>query len=443
MPPFTPDSLDPYLARLEASGHVYVGYSGGLDSTVLLHALCGCIASIKLTAVHVNHQLQPAANSWQEHCRQQCRDWGVSFIARTVEVKIGGGQEEAARDARYQAFIELLGSNDSLLLAHHLDDQVETVLYRLLRGSGPRGLAGIPATRSLGRGRLLRPLLAFSKQQLEQYARQQGLCWVEDSSNLDPAHDRNFIRQKLIPLLRQRWPDCAIRIDRTAAMCRQAESLAVAVADEDLARIGTKPERRGSSIALPGFATLSRERQINLLRRWLAEQGITVPGHRIVDTVLMDLVPARRDAAPLVSWRGGELRRYHGRLFAATNLPVGPCLSGVRLQWDGDSELVLPDGGRLLAETSTGEGLRLPRPGQLEIRFRSGGERCRPVGRSGSNTLKKIFQEYAVEPWLRDRIPLIYSGDKLAAVGDLFVCHGFQVTAGEVGRRPVWRYPVD
>ncbi|MDX2463803.1 MAG: tRNA lysidine(34) synthetase TilS [Porticoccus sp.] len=440
---FDSDYLAPYLPKLREASHCYVGYSGGLDSHVLLHSLVKLLGSESLTAVHINHQLSPNADSWQQHCQVQCEALGVSMLTESVGVEnIGQGIEQAAREARYSVFEKILSRSDLLLLAHHADDQVETVLYRLLRGTGTKGLAGMPMSRSLGAGEILRPLLPFPRVELEVYAVAQGLQWVEDESNQDTTFDRNFLRQKVVPVLAERWPDYASRVTHSAALCAEADQLTEILAAQDLTAVYERPERIGWSVALEPLMALDVARQVNLLRHWAGQHQLPLPGHRIIDSVLHELLPARQDAEPLVSWGGVQLRRYQKHLHL---LPIDfdqlPESLDKELTWDTLSDLVLPDGSELSMTVEQGQGLRVPQNSEVEVRFRGGGERCKPAGRNGSNTLKKLFQEYGLEPWLRNRVPLIYIQNQLAAVGDLWVCEEFSVAESEQGIVLQWSFP--
>jgi tRNA(Ile)-lysidine synthase len=442
---FDSDYLAPHLPKLNEAGHCYVGYSGGLDSHVLLHALVKLLGTASLTAVHINHQLSPNADSWQQHCRLRCNELGVSMLAESVEVtNTGQGIEQAAREARYGVFEKLLNRSDLLLLAHHADDQVETVLYRLLRGTGVKGLAGMPMSRPLGVGEILRPLLPFPRVELEAYAVSQGLQWIEDESNQDTTYDRNFLRQKVVPVLAERWPDYTSKITHSAALCAEADQLTEILAAQDLAAVYERPERIGWSVTLEPFMALDVARQVNLLRHWAGRHQLPLPGHRIIDTVLHELLPARQDAEPLVSWSGVQLRRYQKHLHL---LPMDLDsteefrVPDQSLEWDISSDLILPDGSELTITFEQGVGLKVPEKSEVDVRFRGGGERCKPIGRNGSNTLKKLFQEYGLEPWLRNRVPLIYIRGQLAAVGDLWVCEGFSVSEEEQGVVLQWHFP--
>lgn len=480
MSPFDEQTLAPWLPTLTRAPSLLVGFSGGLDSTVLLHALCRLLSSQKLRAIYVNHGLSPNAATWQAHCEQVCQSLGVALQVEKVTVTVAGkGLEEAAREQRYRAFTKYLGKGGLLLLAHHRDDQVETVLFRLLRGSGPRGLAGMPVRRPLGQGELLRPLLTVGRDELQAWASAEGLTWIEDESNAGTDFDRNFLRLEVLPQLARRWPDLHRRILRSAHDCGASDQLLREVGEEDLQRLGERTERLGWSLPVAELEALSPSRRTNLLRTWLALRGLPTPGHRLLTTVCNDLLPARDDAAPLVrfgegrqeepsgskplrgemahgetfvggvlqgeelqegrlqggGFQGGELRRYSGRLFLLPgHLP--PVAQNTLLRWHPDTPLALPGNFSLTARTTIG-GLRLPASGELEVRFRQGGERCKPVGRAGSRPLKKLLQEQGLEPWLRDRVPLIFVDGELAAVGDLFVCEGF-AEEGE-GMGLVWR----
>ncbi|WP_438951963.1 tRNA lysidine(34) synthetase TilS [Porticoccus sp.] len=438
---YTPDLLAPYLPRLREASHCYVGYSGGLDSHVLLVSLVKLLGADAVSAIHVNHQLSPNAGSWQAHCQQVCDALGVTLNTEQAIVIVNGqGVEDAARTARYQAFEKLLPADGLLLLGHHADDQVETVLYRLLRGSGPRGLAGMPVSRYLGGAELLRPLLSFTRSDLEKYAMAEELLWIEDESNEDVSFDRNFLRHKVIPILAAHWPDYAVRIAHSARLCRDSDLLSDLLAAQDLIAAYEHRERLGWSISLEALLSFDELRQANLLRHWAGRHHLAQPGHKVIDAVLYELLPARVDAEPLVSWAGIQLRRYQRRLYLLPADPDTPDHVPVSLHWDGRGALDLPDKSTLSFRVEQGRGIKLTGVDAFEVRFRNGGERCKPVGRSASNTLKKLFQEYGLEPWLRSRVPLIYRDGILLAVGDLWICDVFQVQPDEQGYTVQWDF---
>ncbi len=436
--------LQAHCLELEGASQVYVAYSGGLDSHVLLHSAVATLGEERVVALHINHQLSEQAGDWAEHCAEVCGSLNVDLQVHVVDVcQQISSTENTAREARYQVFERLLGEGDILLLAHHQDDQAETVLYRLLRNSGPRGLAGIPVTRTVGLGSLRRPLLQLPRSELASYASEHQLSWIEDPSNADLLHDRNYLRHQVTPALAQRWPDFAARIAASASLCQQADVLNNDLAEIDLNTLTEKRERLGWSIDLSGFAALSILRQANVLRYWAGQHCQSPPGYHSVMAVLDSVLPAGQDRTPLVSWPGGEWRRFNGRLFL---LPGGwnkqvpeAC------EWQSQSPLQLADGSTLSASSTSGLGLKLLPGEPLLIKFRRGGERCRPAGRVGSSSLKKLLQEYQLEPWLRDRIPLIYKpsttgekGAELIAVGDLWVCQGFTAEGGDCAYALCW-----
>lgn len=433
-----------WLTQIEAAEQLLVGFSGGLDSTVLLSLLSEVVAPERITGLHIHHGLSMNADRWQQQAAEVCRSLGVCFETESVTItQSGSGLEAAARDARYALFEKRLGKGGLLLLGHHADDQVETVLFRLLRGSGARGLSGIPATRRLGASRLIRPLLKYPKAALQRYAEERQLRWIEDESNQQDQFDRNYLRNQLIPLLAARWPDYSQGVMRTAEQSRQADQLAAAVARADLADLEPRSERGGWSLALPGFEKLEPLRQKNLLRHWPQIQSLPALAQTMIDEILSALLPARDDSEPKVVRSDLQVCRYRQRLYLLRNRsqPSGRPQTDQELClfWDGDEPLVLPDGNLLTAEPVIGQGLRLDDPQSLTVRFRRGGERCQPVGRQHSNSLKKLLQEYALEPWWRERVPLFYIDEKLVAVGDLWVCEGWQAEAGSEGLKIIWQ----
>lgn len=438
-------ALNAFSPQFESAKHIYVAYSGGMDSHVLLHSMAKLVGSSRLTALHINHQLSPNAAQWAEHCRGICQSLGVNYLCRDVLVDTGGSRENAARQARYQAFEAQLSAGDILVLAHHADDQAETILYRLLRRSGPRGLAGMPVSRPLGAATLLRPLLGLEQVVLEDYARRNKLQWVEDESNQSRQFDRNFLRHEIIPQLKSRWPNYAARISDAGILCEQAEQINEELARLDLGDMGLRRERRGWSVEIPVLSALGRARQANVLRYLARLKVQSPPGHRVIDEVLGSLLNADENRNPLVHWSGGQWRRFQDRLHLLATDTVAQAddesVGDRGLPWSIEEALTLPDGSLLTATAVSGEGLAEGYAHRLSVSFRRGGERCRPAKRGGRANLKKLFQEFALEPWLRARIPLIYRDGELVAVGDLWVCEGYQAGADEPGYRLQWTYP--
>ncbi len=424
-----------------------VAFSGGFDSTVLLHVVAIRYPG-QVRAIHIHHGLSPNADPWQVHCETLCKQLGVPLDVVAVSVqKNGKGLEDAAREARYQAFIDQLQRDEVLLTGHHGDDQVETLLMRLGRGSGVRGLAGMVARRPLGAGELWRPLLGVSRDELEEYARSHGLAWIEDESNQDLQFDRNFLRHRVMPALRERWPHLAQGWGQSASLCAEAEALLEEYAREDLARLAPEFADPHSSagwvLSLPGLRAMPPARRHQVLRVWLRRLGVPGLNRDRLAEVDRQLVDGREDAKARVAWEGWELRRFREGLYllAGASLEAPPASMRVPVGLVGEARVPLPAGGTLMFEWAD-EGTEVPRlaPGlaDLSIRWRQGGERCQPAGRAHSQTLKKLLQETPLAPWWRARLPLLYSGETLVAVGDLWVCEGFAAGPDQRGYRLRW-----
>ncbi len=414
----------------------WVAFSGGADSTALLHALSlNRPAGTDLKAIHVHHGLQPEADAWARHCERVCARLGVSCrVLRAQVIRQGAESLEAvARRVRYGAMERLMATGDMLLVAHHREDQAETVLLQLFRGAGPRGLAAMPPWRSFGSGWIGRPLLDMSRDSIHAYVAEKHLSWVEDGSNQDLVHRRNFLRHEVLPKLQQPWPALAEVLGRVAQHQAEAAELLADIARADLAAMVSADAR---SLCCDALCQLPRLRRSNVLRHWLHSGGFAVPSSAQLSEIGRCLLAARADRMPLVCWSGVELRRYRRRLYVMAPCPLPPA-SDVRIAWHLDKALQLPH-GCLQAYGAVGEGMHVPQGAALEVRFRQGGERCHPVGRSHGQRLKKLFQEAGIPPWERARIPLIYHGEQLVAVAGLWTCEPFATVSGEPGWRLQW-----
>lgn len=414
-----------------------VALSGGRDSSVLLHALAGLRARSRwqLRAVHINHGLQPGADAWGHHCEQFCNDLGVPLRVQRVVIPGGArrGLEAAARDARYAALRADLLPGEWLLTAHHEDDQLETVLLHLLRGSGVNGLAGIPSDSDFAAGRLCRPLLGVSRASIEAYAQAHALRWIDDPMNADIVLDRNYLRAELVPVLRRRWPAAARAAGRSARLAAEAANLL-----DDLAHIDQLSVMQGETLSLPSFRELSAARQRNLIRSLVRQRGWCTPPEQRLSAGLQQLLYARADRHPVLAWSHYEIRRFHERLYLIdAGTATGLADSHV---WSGEGELLLggPRGRlRLQAESGAGLAVRILGSG-LQVAFRSGGEAVRSSGDPHHRTLKYLFQKHAVVPWMRGHIPLLYVGGELAAVANLWLADWATAMPGEPGVVPVW-----
>ncbi len=437
---FDSDKLTIVMRGLPAARCYWVGFSGGLDSTVLLSALAQQQASLtaRLQALHVNHHLHPDADNCQQHCQRMCAALHVPIECRSLRIKPEKGQslEAIAREQRYREFQNLVQKDELLLLAHHQDDQMETFLLQALRGAGVRGLAAMPMLAPFHLGHIARPLLGFTRAELQAWAQTQKLTWLEDPSNTVIRFDRNFLRRQVIPVIKQRWPSAAATILRSAGHCSETLELLAAVADEDLKHCIAD---QGRLLPVAVLQTLGPARAKNLLRHWLERQQLPLPPAHKLEQILSEVLPARAERNPCVSWAGAEVRRYHGYLHCLAPLPeVGDC----ELMLKQGEPMVLAAGLGTLRLTPSLDGERLratdyPSEG-LRLRFRSGGEVCKPVGHIHQRPLKKWLQELKVVPWMRERLPLLYRGEQLAAVAGLFVCAAFAAGKDEPGLRIDW-----
>ncbi|MEE4279899.1 MAG: tRNA lysidine(34) synthetase TilS, partial [Halieaceae bacterium] len=397
-------ALEQHAAALAGARRLLVGFSGGLDSSVLLHALARRDLP-RLTALHANHGLHGDAARWAAHCRSFCDELGVSMRCEALRVQRSRqGLEAAARQARYAWFASEMERGDLLLLAHHRDDQVETLLLRLLRGAGPDGLAGMPVSRAVGPGNLLRPLLDLPRDTLSAYAHQCAIRWIDDPSNAEDRFDRNYLRHRVVPLLTARWPGAA------AAMARAARLLH----EEAQARDALSPGFCFSVVGDPGFHLDALPEDPALaalsLRAWLRRCGLERPGARRLGEFLRQCRSGRGAELEMDGW---ALRRFRAGVYACPRLPrakvdVLPVMAGERIEIDSV--------GVVSVEAPAPAALSR---GALELRFRRGGERLQ-VAPQQHRDLKHVFQDWGLPPWWRDRAPLLFEagpgGGQLVAV---------------------------
>lgn len=393
-----------------------IGHSGGLDSQVLLHLAAQSLPLDRLLVVHVNHHLQQPADSWAAFSASQAKTLGLTHT--TLDVYPESGSENAARRARYKAFESIMMDEDCLLLGHHGDDQVETLLFRLLRGTGLKGLSGIPKNRDLKKGKLYRPLLGMLREELEAHAALHGLQWIDDPSNQSDRYDRNFLRLNVLPLLEERWSGVRQRGLATVEQLGASQRLLDEYLDGDLASlIGSLGELNFTQMA--GFSV---ERQQHLLRRWVElGNGLLLNQSQLLE-IQKTLIAAKADAQPQL--RLGELviRRYQQALYLTANETGQPLSLGVL----SPGEHNLGDGYLVVGAAEDG----LHTLDGISVERRKGGERCRPVGRGGSCTVKKLLQEAGIPPWLKVDWPLLKSGDEVVAVPGICVCENWDTKSG-------------
>lgn len=441
-PEWVSDQLSPYLNR-----PLIVAFSGGVDSTVLLNLLVQLRDSgviHLLSAVHVHHGLNPDADAWASHCQSLCDSWAVPLQIKRVAVKAQGkGIEQAARQARYDVFEQAVSNGGCLLQGHHRDDQAETVLLRLFRGTGLEGLQGMPSVRPLGCGLLFRPLLSVPRAAIEACARRYELSFIEDDSNRDERFSRNYLRCSLIPEVERRWPGVAERLTELASEIEEINDhhrlqvdtlLKSAVEYRPGWLLGQQP-----LLAISQLVQLDYPMQKQVVRHWLKSQGWMAPARDALTRMFDQVVSARGDAEPCLNIGGYSIRRFRGLLMATGALSLEafePFL------WDWQKSPQVRLGERRLHWVSASEGdggsVHLPaRPLMVRRRCHGGQEKIAIAGRTGRKTLKRWLQEYHVPPWLREYLPLIYDGERMVAAPGLWVCEGCQSTGGE-GFRLDW-----
>ena len=461
-------ALDPLIAALQtrpiAAHGLLVGFSGGLDSTVLLHALATTagLREAGLRAIHVHHGLHADADVWAAHCRLTCDALGVPMVLARVQVAndAGLGLEASARAARYSAFRDALGPNETLVLAHHRDDQAETVLLRLLRASGGAGLSGMPAGRPFAHVALWRPWLEVPRASLVEAATRHGLHWIDDPSNSDQSLDRNFLRARVLPLLTERWPQAGRALSRSAALLAEDAAL---LADEAAVRLAQVQGVDPQTLSVAALMQLPRAWRARVLRTWITGLGLPpLPGNAIA-VIETDLLPARRDAEPRLCWRGVIVRRWRDLLRAEAIREALP--ADWEATWDGNEALSLPTGDKL---AFVGAGMTMPTSAEAIsrtqacrnapceevavmpaptgapslvalVRARRGGERLTQPGRANSHSLKHVLQDLGVPPWERERLPLVFAADgELLAVGDLAISARLTDWSRDSGRYLRW-----
>lgn len=403
------------LSYAEGFDRILVGLSGGLDSTLLLHALCLARLEHKLVALHLDHGIHADSSKWAQHCRTQCERLGIEIILAHAHLG-ANGNETAAREARYQFFAANMHQGDALMLAHHADDQIETITQRLMRGAGPKGLAGMQEKRVFNGGYLIRPLLDLSREQILDLGRALKLEWIQDPSNASTRPDRNYLRLQVLPLLEQRWPGAGQAILATARQCSEAEQLLTEYAQGLLATVDWRSEVRGYSWDIDLFLQRSRAQKQLILRTGVDRAGLQGYDRQLLDTLVAELVAARVDAKPLVRSGNLELRRFRGRIYLAAQLAE---LQPFDLAWETSQQLLIPNHGTLQPLSSK----TLSVHQRLRATSGSQGRRCKPLWRKHSQSLKNIYQEIGLPPWLRERVPVLEDeSGEIVAVAGCFSC---------------------
>jgi tRNA(Ile)-lysidine synthase len=446
--------VDVFTRKKLANPKLVLAFSGGLDSTVLLHLLANInkTLSFHLSANHVHHGLSKNADAWAEFCANTCKKLNIPYVLSTVKVNknSGLGVEATARAARYKAF--LATEADFILLAHHQDDQAETLLLQLARGAGVKGLAGMAAVSD----KLLRPLLDVPRSALEAYAKQHKLTWVEDESNADTQFDRNFMRHEVLPILEKSYPSIRLTLSRSAQHFASANELLDELAQIDILQTGLQPQglspqniptEAGYSCVKPSIHaplslahlnTLSENRVNNCLRWWLAQNGLQMPSQAQLQQITQQLLHAKSDAnLDIKVSENLTLKRYQSHAYLVPNMPPNPPINWL---WRGEDEMILPNKTKLIFSKKMGEGicLRKIENAKLRIQFREGSERFTPQLGRPSRSLKVMLQNHEMPPWQREQLPLIFMDETLVIIPNVAVDASLQTGNDEVGLVVSW-----
>lgn len=430
---YSQDVIQQIAVKLGQERRILVAFSGGVDSSVLLHVLVQLRAKrypeLRLRAIYIHHGLSCHAQEWAEHCQAQCKAWDVELNIVHVSVDPNeSGIEAAAREARYQAIRNLQANDEVLVTAQHQDDQCETFLLALKRGSGPAGLSSMPECIPFGGYKQLRPMLSVSRQQIEGYARENNLSWVNDESNQDVRFDRNFLRLQVLPIIEQRWPHFSKMVSRSANLCAEQESLL----DELLAPLLAEVVFDDGSIDISKLSSMSDAKRRALLRRWFDLHRVVMPSQEQLEKLWREVALSRVDAEPVLSLGNHQIRRYCQRLYLLSAMQN---LDSVILEWQKGKVLLLPDGLGQLSLADSGIAVRAPKENEkVTVRFSVPGSfNIHIVGRNHSRTMKKLWQELNIPPWLRKRTPLLFYGEKLiSAIGVFITTEGQLLTDNSV-----------
>jgi tRNA(Ile)-lysidine synthase len=415
---FAPPSLIPFFQAQPARAYL-IAFSGGLDSHVLLHAcsqLRTVLPSLNLRVIHIEHGLQAISAQWVQHCQTVCAVLNMPLQIEYLNLTIAAGQslEAVAREARYAAFAKHLQAGEILLTAHHQNDQAETVLLHLMRGSGIDGLAAMPMIRPFAQGLLARPLLNIARADLQRYAEQYQLAYIEDPSNADNRFERNFIRNQVMPLLKQRWMSSEKTLARVAELqAENRELLQLLVAEKLVSMQGSKSDTLSVKALLAQPLALRKA----LIRLWLQRLGWQAPEAKQLNIILQEVLPAKSDALPCVRLKAYEVRRYRDDLYALA--PLTPHNASQLLHWQA---LEQPLWIESLQQAVSPQVLKcwLPLIQQTQacvtVQFRQGGEQVLIPYRGGKRSLKQLLQDAAIPPWQRARLPCVYIDKRLVAI---------------------------
>ena len=416
-----------------------VAFSGGVDTVVLMHLMhCACQRwNFSLLALHVDHNIHPDSGKWMQHCADFCDARDIPFCSTRLNQFNPSERvpEHEARAARYSWLKKEVAEGDFLLTGHHKNDQAETLLLNLMRGSGARGLSGIQEATPFGKGTLVRPMLQFTKEQILEYATSRKLSYVHDPANDDLRYDRNYLRHLLLPAMQERWGAAIENISRSAGNLLDSRSLLDELAEIDVfscRTIGSAYLSIGCQLKLDELRKLNKARQINLLRYWVRNYSIPEPGRQMLNNFLKTTVDGNAEYSEM-DWEGYKLYLFRNVLYLTPNLTLKPRKE--KVIWNLTEPLVLEhEGIRLVPRSVVGKGIDVKRlSASVSVGFRKGGERFRMPGRQHSSKLKKLLHADSIPPWERKMLPLIYDDEELVAVVPWRVSDSYLATKQQSG----------
>ena len=429
-------SFDLILNTSHQAKKIWIACSGGMDSSVLLHLIFSNKVKIEqaLEVVYVNHGLQDESAEWGDFCRSQCDSYDLPFTQLNINETVPKGEsvEAWAREKRYELIAQVMNKGDLLFTAHHQDDQVETFFLQALRGAGPRGLASMPLFKEFANAIHVRPLLNYCRRELLAYAKANSLTWKEDLSNADTKYDRNYLRNNIIPTFEKRWPAYRETISRLVNHQQDCASLMNEVGLEDL-----KLVMHENKLSLENLRSLSVTRQKNIVFTWLQELQLETPASKHINQIFSGLINSTSDNASCVNWKNVEVRKYRAFLYASKKVDKG--FDRVDYAWDLARPLEIMD-ETLIAKSEIGSGLSKEKidNASISVQYRHGGEKIQPNNNVHTKTVKQLFQERGVLPWVRDRFPLVYVNDTLAAIPGVCVDINYSAELDEPSWQIVW-----
>ena len=418
-----------------------IALSGGVDSMVLLDLLSKAKRSSDvIKAIHINHNLHESSKEWVDFAKDACKKYKLPLIIESINPKQEGfGLEAEAREQRYKKFKEIILDNECLLTAHHLDDQIETTLFRIFRGTGLDGLRSIRKKAKFGKGLLCRPLINIPREAIEQYAKLNDIKWIEDPSNKNIDFDRNYLRNNIVPSIKKRWPNAQKTITRLSSLAENNQKLLHELAKEDIGEI-----EKFNVLDIGILSNKSSLRINNIFRFMILKNKMGIPSLKVLENGIETLINAKSDS-PIITWDGFSIRRYKNTLYFFNPDLKQDEIRPLKTKWFIDETINLGGNrGSIQARFIKGQGIALKKcPKSLEIKYRKGGEQIKPSGHKITKSLKNLFQEINVLPWVRDQIPLFYLDEELISVGDLWFNQDYKAKEQEDGFLISWDRNID